>query len=303
MFLRHPWRIINSLNSRGIATFIPDEWVIRMQYKDLTGMKLNLKEPRTFNEKLQWLKLHDHNPLYTTMVDKYEAKKYVAGIIGEEYIIPTLGVWDRFDDIDFDSLPEQFVLKCTHNSGGIAIVRDKNKFEYDKEKAKFEYCLRNNYFWGGREWPYKNVRPRIIAEKLINSLDEFKFIEYKVFCSYGEPKLILVCKGEAHSSNRTNSFYDIDFHPIPVDTVYPRSQEIDYIPENIEELLHIARVLSNRIPFIRVDTYIIKNQIYFGELTLYHNSGICPFNPAEYDLEFGRIIDIDRFMNEHNLKV
>ena len=162
--LKNPLWIIVFLNNRGFH-ILNDEKYIKLLYKLRCNKKLDLNQPKTFNEKLQWLKLHDRNPQYTKMVDKYEAKKYVASIIGEEYIIPTLGLYDKFDDINFNELPNQFVIKCTHDSGGNIIVKDKKNFSVDDAKKKIEKCLKNNFFYSGREWPYKNVKPRIIIEK------------------------------------------------------------------------------------------------------------------------------------------
>ena len=173
--------IIDYLDSRGFFKFMSDEAYLKFMYKLKMKRKLNLSDPQTFNEKLQWLKIYDRKPEYTTMVDKYEAKKYVADIIGEEYIIPTLGVWDRFEDIDFDELPDQFVLKCTHDSGGLVICRDKSKLDLKAAKKKINKSLKRNYYWIGREWPYKNVRPRIIAEKFMTDPTSDDLQDYKFF--------------------------------------------------------------------------------------------------------------------------
>lgn len=162
--IKNPKTIIYILNNKKIIT-LPDKAFIKLKYKDKFGKKINLNNPQTFNEKLQWLKLYDRNPEYTKMVDKYEVKKYVASIIGEEYIIPTLGVWNKFEDIDFNKLPDQFVLKCTHDSGGLVICKDKSKLDINEAKKKIEKSLKINYYYLSREWPYKNVKPQIIAEK------------------------------------------------------------------------------------------------------------------------------------------
>lgn len=169
-YVKHPTKIFIFLQNRCNFKVLPDKMYLKICYKLATGKKLDLKNPQTFNEKLQWLKLYDRKPEYTRMVDKYEAKKYVAEKIGEEYIIPTLGVWDHFDEIDFDSLPDQFVLKCTHDSGGLVIVRDKAKLDKVAAKQKIEKSLKRNYYYSGREWPYKDVKPRIIAEKYMEDI-------------------------------------------------------------------------------------------------------------------------------------
>lgn len=220
------------LSALGFYNKMPDKQYLEKMWKIQMGYELNLENPQTFNEKLQWLKLYDQNPEYIAMVDKYEVKKYVTEKIGEKYIIPTLGVWEHFDDIKFNELPDQFVLKCTHDSGGLVIVKDKSILNIKAAKKKIEKSLKKNYYLNGREWPYKNVKPRIIAEKYITDViseknlknheaDQNKsnndFIEYKMFCFNGEPRLFMVCKGQAHGQGRTNDFYDLDFNHIPVE--------------------------------------------------------------------------------------
>lgn len=180
------------LTSCGFYNYWSDEKFLKRKYKLILGHSLNLKNPTLFSEKLQWLKLHDRKPIYTTMVDKYEAKKYVANIIGEQYIIPTLGVWDKFEDIDFNKLPNQFVLKCTHDSGGLVICRDKRKFDVKAAKKKINRSLKRNYFWQGREWPYKNVKPRVIAEKYMEDAQSGELKDYKFFCFNGMPKFMYI---------------------------------------------------------------------------------------------------------------
>lgn len=180
-YIMHPSRLVMSLSARGLLPSLSDQKYIEMKFKSRMGYKLDLENPRTFNEKLQWLKLHDHRPEYTMMVDKYEAKEYVARVIGEEHIIPTLGVWDSFNEIDFNSLPNQFVLKCTHDSGGLVICKDKTSLNIDAAKRKIESSLKRNYYLVGREWPYKNVVPRIIAEKYMEDETSCELKDYKVF--------------------------------------------------------------------------------------------------------------------------
>ena len=256
------------------------------------GAKLNLKNPQTFNEKLQWLKLYDRKEIYTTMVDKYEVKQYVSQLIGEQYIIPTLGLWENFEDIDFESLPEQFVIKCTHDSGGVVICKDKTTIDLHAVKTKIEKCFGRNYYFHEREWPYKNVRPRIIAEEHLDVLGSEELIEYKIFCFNGEPKLFLVCQGEGHGLGRTNDFYDMDFNHIPVTTTYPNAKKTISKPKEYDELVKLAKKLSQGTTQLRVDFYVADKKIYFGELTFFHDSGYCQFKPEKYDKEFGRLINL-----------
>lgn len=254
--------------------------------------KLNLDKPVTFNEKIQWLKLYDRKPEYSKMVDKYEVKKYVADVIGEQYVIPVLGVWDKFDDIDFDKLPDQFVLKCTHDSGGVIICNDKQKFDANVVRKKINKSLKRNYYLLGREWPYKNVKPRIIAEQYINSLKAKNLVEYKIFCFNGIAKMVLVCKGEAHSNNRTNDYCDLNLKRLPFTCFYPNSIGDIECPAKMSKLISLAEKLSDGIPHVRVDMYITDEEIYFGEMTFYHNAGLQLFEPGLWDEKIGEWLDL-----------
>lgn len=276
------------LASRGFFNNWSDEKYLKYKFKMVLGQELNLKNLQTFNEKLQWLKLYDRKPIYTTMVDKYAAKKYIANIIGEEYIIPTLGVWDKFEDIDFDKLPNQFVLKCTHDSGGLVICRDKTKFDYQFAKKKINKSLKRNYFWQGREWPYKDVKPRIIAEKYMQDRQISKLIDYKFYCFNGEPKFLYVSEGLenhliAHSSFVTLDwqfapFYRKDFRPF---------DNLPLRPKHFDEMLQIARKLSEGHAFLRVDLYEIEQRVYFSELTFHPSGGWVLFQPLEWNKKIG----------------
>jgi hypothetical protein len=290
--IKKPSLLFLTLGHRGFFNWMPDEMYIKIAYRIKMGKKLNLSNPTTFNEKLQWLKLYNHRPEYTMMVDKYEVKKYVADMIGEQYVIPTLGVWNHFDEIDFDKLPKQFVLKCTHDSGGLVICRDKEKLNKSAAKRKLERCLKHNFYYGQREWPYKDVKPRIIAEEYLE-LNKVDCAEYKMFCFEGKVKIVLVCKGEAHAdkvSVRTNDFYDVDFNHIPVKILNENSREVIKRPEEFEKLKSLAESLSKNIPVVRVDFYLVDNKIYFGELTFFHNSGFNKFEPELYDKIWGSYI-------------
>ena len=194
-YIVEPKKIILYLMNKNYLSFIPDKTFLKMKYKLMMGTKLDLENPKTFNEKLQWLKLHDRNPEYTKMVDKYEAKEYVANIIGKEYIIPTLGVWDKFDDIDFDALPNEFVLKPTHTSGNVFICKDKSKIDYKKLKKQVNKWLKRDYYRIHREWPYKNVKPRIIAEEYMENKDHTSIKDYKFYCFNGQADYVMICTG------------------------------------------------------------------------------------------------------------
>ena len=290
MYLSHPTRLLVRVGKTSFLRRMSDEKYLKMLFKDAMGYPLDLENPKTFSEKLQWLKLYDRKPVYTQMVDKYEAKKYVADMIGEEYIIPTLGVWDSFDDIDFDSLPDRFVLKCTHDSGGLVICRDKSKLDKEHARKKIERCLKRNYYWSSREWPYKNVKPRIIAEQFLEDMDEL--VEYKMFCFGGEVKMVLVCKGEAHGAGRTNDYCDVNLQRFPFTSLNPNSKGELPIPKELPQLIDVAQKLSSGIAQLRVDTYLADGKIYFGELTFFHNSGMAKFDPPEWDKTFGDWIEL-----------
>lgn len=267
-----------------------DRTYLKILYKNRVGKELHLDPPKTFNEKIQWLKLYDRKPEYAMMVDKYKVKQYVVTKIGEEHIIPTLGVWDRFDEIDFDSLPEQFVLKCTHDSGGLVIVKDKKSFDKKSARKKINHCLKRNYFWNTREWPYKSVKPRIIAEKFMVDESGVELKDYKFFTFNGEPKALFVATDRG--TDTRFDFYDIYFNHLPFLNGHPSAvKEIDR-PAGFEQMKQLARKLSEGIPHLRVDFYDINGKVYFGELTFYHWSGMVPFEPDKWDEVFGKWIKL-----------
>ncbi len=268
-----------------------------MMFRLKMGRKLNLDNPQTFSEKLQWLKLYDRKSIYTTMVDKFAVKQYVADIIGKEYIIPTLGVWDSFDEIDFDKLPNQFVLKTTHSGGstGVVICRDKNKFDFDKAKRKLNYSLKSDIYMGFREWPYKNVPKRIIAEKYLKS--EFgELRDFKFFCFDGCAKFLEVISDRERIDTETKlDFFDIDFNLLPFIQKWPNSEGNIQRPLIFDEMNSIAEALSQDIPHVRVDLYEVDGMLYFGELTFFHWSGLVPFTPQEWDKTLGDMINLPKF--------
>lgn len=267
---------------------LPDPIFLKLRYHRAMGKKLDLKKPETFNEKLQWLKLHDRKSEYTTMVDKYAVKKYIADLIGEEYIIPTLGVWERFEDIDFDSLPNQFVLKCTHDSGGLVIVRDKAKLDKVAAKRKIEASLKRNYFYSGREWPYKNVKPRILAEKYMEDKTTSELRDYKFFCFDGEPKILFIASERQKVGEEVKfDFFDVEGNHLAVKNGHPNAEEVPALPQNFELMKQLAKQVSAGIPHLRVDFYEMDGNVYFGELTFYHFSGMVPFDPPEWDEKLG----------------
>ena len=294
-YLTHPGKIIIFLNCRGCGKLFPDKFYLQCLYRDQLGKKLNLEQPETFNEKLQWLKLYNRKPEYTMMVDKYAVKSYVAEKIGEEYIIPTLGVWDRFEDIDFDALPDQFVLKCTHDSGGLVICRDKSKFDRKAAQKKITRSLKRNYYWYGREWPYKNVKPRILAEQYMEEKTKRTVCQlltvYKIFTFGGTPKLIQVIQGDK-TARETIDYFDLEWNLLELRQNFPNSSEPSDRPENLERMLQLAAELSGNLPFIRVDFYEIDGQLYFSEFTFYSDCGTAAFHPEEWDEILGSWIEL-----------
>ncbi|HKM02140.1 MAG TPA: ATP-grasp fold amidoligase family protein [Sedimentibacter sp.] len=286
-YIKNPFLIIPFLGFRGFFHWIPDALWLKIVFRIKMGYKLDLNNPKTFNEKLQWLKLHDRNPLYTTLVDKYEVRKYITETIGEEYLIPLLGVWEHFDDIDFDKLPNQFVLKCTHDSGGLIICTDKSKLNIKAAKKKINSCLKRNYYWAFREWPYKNVKPRIIAEKYMVDESGTELKDYKIMCFGGEPKCSFVCS-ERFKSNLKVTIFDISWNRLPFTRDYPASDNEIQKPLQYAKMLEFSKILSKEIRFLRVDFYEINNQVYMGELTFYPGSGLESFNPKEWDYKFGK---------------
>ena len=290
--LKDPYYACSLLLNR-VGRFVSDENFVKWTYYLTFRKKLDLDNPQTFNEKLQWLKLYDRREEYTQMVDKYEAKKFVANLIGEEYIIPTLGVYDSFDEIDFDKLPNQFVLKCTHNSGGIIICRDKASLDIPKARKQMTKWLKKNPFWSNREYPYKNIKPRIIAEQYMEDESGYELKDYKFFCFDGEAKYIFVATDRGKEGEETKfDFFDMDWNHLPFTNGHPNSPTSINKPENFEEMKALSRKLSTNMPHIRVDLYNISGKIYFGELTFYHWSGLTPFVPEEWDYKFGECISL-----------
>ncbi len=288
----------NRLDCRNLLKVLPDKAYVKWRFHLKFNKKLDLKDPKSYSEKLQWLKLYDRNPLYTDMVDKATVKEYVAKLIGEEYIVPTIGVWNHFDEINFDALPEQFVLKCTHDSGGLVICRDKSKLDKEAAREKIEKCLKVNYYWRGREWPYKHVKPRILAEKFMQDSKEKPeegLTDYKFFCFDGEPKAMFIATDRAKQDTETKfDFFDMEFNHLPFTNGHPNSEKTIEKPEQFELMIELARKLSEGLPHVRVDFYESEGKIYFGELTFFHWGGLVPFEPEEWDDIFGSWIRLPK---------
>lgn len=290
--IKNPKKIIRFADYKGLFNFLPDKAYLKFMFRVNMGKRLDLDNPKTFNEKIQWLKLNDRKDIYTTMVDKYEVKNYVSNLIGEEFIIPTLGVWDRFEDIDFEKLPEQFVLKCTHDSGGLVICRDKSQLDLKKAKKKINNCLKKNYYKQGREWPYKNVKPRIIAEQYMEDKRTGDLPDYKFFCFNGAVKAMFIATERFGKEETKFDFFDENFNHLPFTNGHPNADIPPEKPNNFEKMKELAAVLSKSIPQVRVDFYEINDKLYFGELTFSHWGGMVPFNPEEWDEKMGDFIEL-----------
>lgn len=302
-YIKYPPEIILLIDRKTkILHLLPDKIYLKLRYRIKMHKRLNLKNPQTFNEKLQWLKLHDRNPDYTKMVDKYEVKKYVADIIGEEYIIPTLGIYDKFEDIDFNKLPKQFVIKCTHDSGGMVICKDKEKLDIANAKKKIEKSLKINYFYQGREWPYKNVNRKIIIEKYMGD----DLIDYRFYCFNGDVKYIYQYINESQPDNSKPepancNIYDIDWHLQEFHQASKPTVEKKFAPKTLDKMIKFSRIISKSIPFLRVDFYEIDGRIYFGELTFYPGGGFSKFYPDKWDYTLGDYIILNKKMKNRRL--
>lgn len=275
------------------ARLWPAELYIKIFYYLHLKKWPDLKPPHTFSEKLNWLKLHDRNPLYTKLTDKYAVKDYVSKKIGVDKVVPLLGVWNSFDEIDFDHLPERFVLKCTHDSGGFMICKDKSTFSKVKARSFFNRELRKNYYWNKREWPYKDIQPRIIAEKYLEDGNGDALTDYKFFCFNGEPKMMYISK-DVSADPRTD-FFDMDWNYLPFKFKDPHAEVRPSMPDKFEEMKEIARTLSKGIPHVRVDMYLINNHIFFGEMTFFHLSGFFSVTPDEWDDIIGGWLDLKKY--------
>lgn len=281
-----------------IRSCVPDDIYLKYKFKKHLGYSLNLKHPKTFNEKLQWLKLYDRKPEYTMMVDKYAVKKYIAATIGSEYVIPTLGVWNRFDEIDFDTLPNQFILKCTHDSGGVVICRDKSGLDLQEAQKKIESSLANNFYYTGREWPYKHVSGRILAEQYLGE----NLPDYKLFCFNGVPRITLVCSQRFTEGGLKEDFYDADWNHLEMQRPNHGNSAMPVsCPTQYDLMKSLAAKLSKDIPFVRVDFYEVAGKVYFGEMTFYPASGFEGFVPKTWDTKLGEWVALPRDESRGNI--
>ena len=277
---------------RKLSRLIPDRIYLQIVYFKHFRRFINFNNPKTFNEKIQWLKLNYRNEEYTKLVDKYRVKQYITKLIGEEYVIPTLGVWNNVDDIDFKSLPEKFVLKCNNDSGGIVICKNKKDFDEAKAKSFLKERLKNNGYWYGREWPYKNVKPCIIAEKYMEDSISKDIKDYKFFCFNGSMEFfdIDIDRFIEHRAN----YYDRNGNFLPFGKTYcpPDYTKKIEMPKNLDKMIELAETISHNTVLSRIDFYEIDGQVYFGEITFYQGSGFSPFTDEKWDYKLGDMIDL-----------
>lgn len=294
-FFNHPLDFLSSL-VKCFGFLLPDKIYLKWQYYLLMRKKLDLRNPILFSEKLQWLKLNDRNPLYTTMVDKYAVKEYVGEKIGFQYIIPTLGIWDRFEDIEWDELPDKFVLKTTHGGGGTGVVIIDKKKDLNKIKAGhiLNRSLKDRGFLRNREWPYKNVPRKIIAEEFLSDGTDKNLDDYKFYCFNGKVKYVLVVKGR-NTLNKTYDYFTPAWDHLEFcDEGIVNASEVPEKPELLEKMLEIAEILSHNIPHVRVDMYYVNKNIYFGELTFYDASGFVKYKPEGTDKKLGDLLVLNQ---------
>lgn len=284
------------LSAKGFYNNVPDEEYLKKLYKVKVGRELNLENPQTFTEKLNWLKVYDHNPRYTMLADKYQVREWVAETIGEEYLVPLLGVFDSADEINFDLLPDKFALKCTHNSGeGMCLCRDKSQLDTDNVVRRLNIALKKNYYQAGREWAYKNIVPRIICEEMLECerVDELfnTIINYKFYCFDGEPRFLYVAIDNTENGKKNGTklnILDLNWEKTPFYRTdhAPINDEIKK-PADFDKMIDISRKLAAGFPFARVDLYYVNDKIYFSEMTFCPGAGIAPFFPQEWERKIG----------------
>lgn len=291
--MKTPKQLTNAIYNKLFYYYAPDKIYLNNKFKKVFGRNINWENPKTYNEKLQWLKINDRNPLYTELVDKYKVREYVRDRIGEKYLIPCFGVWDCFDNIDFDFLPNQFVLKCTHDSASVVICKDKKTFDFKNAKKILTEHLCKNFYYNAREWPYKNVKPRIIAEKYMidNTTNELR--DYKIFTFNGIVKALFIASDRQNlKGNVKFDFFDAEFNHLDIKHGHPNSKTLPKKPERFEEMKELAEIISRDLLEARIDFYECNGKIFFGEITFFHHSGFVPFEPEQWDEIFGSWINL-----------
>ena len=285
-----PARLLVALDHYGFLRWLGDKAYLKLLSSLIFGKPFNLDSPQTFNEKLNWLKINDRKPRYTLMADKYEVKKMIQEMnLNGLKTAECYGVWQTFGDIDFENLPQRFVLKATHDSSGAVICRDKSEFDALKMRKRFNHLLSLNNYRGGREWIYKDIPPRIMAEEFLDDGSGHELTDYKFWCFNGEPKYMYITnKGTSIYEN----FYDMDFNIVPINHGFPRKEPEYDCPAEFGQMKEFASLLSQGIPFVRVDFFVIKGEVYFGEFTFYDWGGLRPFHPEKWDYDLGTSLNL-----------
>lgn len=292
-WIDNPWRISNSLARRGLLNFLSDKAYLSLMYRAAFGKKINWNNPQTFSEKLQWIKLYDRKEIYTQMVDKYASKKFVSDRVGEEYVIPLVGgPWNDPDEIDYDALPEQFVLKTNHDCGGVLICKDKSTFDRQAAAVFLREHLKRRYYHHCREWPYKDVKPVIFAEKYLSEVDSSAGVsDYKFFTFNGEPKLMYIAGGRDYAQKDKQviyaDFFDTDFNHVDLRIDHENAPECPAKPQNFDKMVECARKLAQGTKHLRVDFYEVNGKLYSGELTFFHCGGLHEFITKEWEYTMG----------------
>lgn len=282
------WYFISQL-VKNFSFLFSDKQYLKCLFRCRMGYKLDLNNPKSYSEKLQWLKLYDRDPMYTSLVDKYEVKKYVSELIGQEHVAKTFGIWEKPEEINFDELPNRFVLKTTHGGGneGVIVIKDKTKVNKSDIYARLSLALKQDLYKDSREWPYKNIKRRIIAEEYLEDCETGELRDYKFFCFNGKVKSLFVATERQSREEPFFNFFDSNFNELEIQQGHPRSSKVIEKPSMFDLMVEISEKLSKDLPHVRVDLYQANNKIYFGEFTFYHFGGMVPFYPNEWDLTFG----------------
>lgn len=290
-----PLKIIPALGINGFLNFVPDALYLKLIFKAEMGYSLNIKKPETFNEKQQWLKIHDRKRAYVSLADKIAVRDYISKRIGDDYLIPIIGKWKKAEDIDFDELPNAFVLKCNHDSNSVIICRDKANFDFENARKKLKMHLRKNAYYGGREWPYKYIKRYIIAEQYMVDDTQPALTDYKFFCFNGKAKFLYVSTGLEHHETASISFFDLDWNRLPFRRLDYKEYEGELLkPKHFEHMKQLADFFAEDIktPFVRVDLYEINDRVYFSEFTFTPCCGMIPFYPREWDGKIGEMLEL-----------
>lgn len=286
IYRKNPLEIFNNWANLGRLNWMPDKWYLSFLFRSYMGYWMNWNAPKTFNEKLQWLKLYDRNPFYSNLVDKLNVRKYISKKIGSSYLIPLLNHWKSFDEIDFDSLPNQFVLKCSHDSGSVIVCKEKKELDLSFCKKKLSKALNRNFYFWAREWPYKNVQPCIIAEKYESNLSDKDLVVYKVICMNGEPQIIQVIQNDK-TIDETIDYFDTNWNLLDLKQNYPNSIKHIKKPVKLNDMLSLSEKLAQGITQVRIDWYVIRDQLKFSEFTFFSDAGLRKFTPSKWDLILG----------------